>query len=175
MLLDMIGDKDLVIRREAGSTPWLVDIVWSAAAELGHRSVFSNEEAAVDDDHVPFIRAGIPAVDIIDLDYAAGTPPRIRSRTSAPESADRRRCRARRAARYRSEAALKLPVQHRFDPRLTAGAQTFDAKHDHRSPDQRKPDRLLAAEWFVSTRVPRPNWMVGAMNCRMPMAESGTR
>ena len=44
VLLDMIGDKDLVIRREAGSTPWLVDIVWSAAARLGHRSVFSNEE-----------------------------------------------------------------------------------------------------------------------------------
>ena len=35
VLLDMIGD-DLVIRREARSTPWLVDIVWSAAARLGH-------------------------------------------------------------------------------------------------------------------------------------------
>ena len=71
VLLDMIGDKDLIIRRDSASTPWLVDIVWAAAARLGHRGVFSNELTAVDDDHMPFITAGIPAVDIIDLDYSA--------------------------------------------------------------------------------------------------------
>jgi glutaminyl-peptide cyclotransferase len=71
VLLDMIGDKNLVIRRDANSTPWLVDIVWNAAARLGHRSIFSNELTSIDDDHMPFLRAGIPAVDIIDLDYPA--------------------------------------------------------------------------------------------------------
>jgi Zn-dependent M28 family amino/carboxypeptidase len=71
ILLDMIGDKNLVIRRDAASTPWLVDAVWSAAARIGHRSVFSNELTTIDDDHMPFVLAGIPAVDIIDLDYAA--------------------------------------------------------------------------------------------------------
>ena len=71
VLLDMIGDKDLVIRREAGSTPWLVDIIWAAAARLGHGNVFSNELTAVEDDHMHFITAGVPAVDIIDLDYPA--------------------------------------------------------------------------------------------------------
>lgn len=71
VLLDMIGDKDLLIRREAGSTPWLVDIIWAAAARIGHKGVFSNELTAVEDDHMPFIMAGVPAVDIIDLDYAA--------------------------------------------------------------------------------------------------------
>ena len=71
ILLDMIGDKDLVIRRDANSTPWLVDIVWNAAARAGHRTVFSNELTSIDDDHMPFVRAGIPSVDIIDLDYAA--------------------------------------------------------------------------------------------------------
>jgi glutaminyl-peptide cyclotransferase len=71
VLLDMIGDKDLVIRRDASSTSWLVDIVWSAAARLGHGKVFSNEVTAVEDDHVPFIMAGVPSVDIIDLDYPA--------------------------------------------------------------------------------------------------------
>ena len=71
VLLDMIGDKNLIIRRDAASTPWLVDIVWNAAARIGHRSVFSNELTSVDDDHMPFIRAGVPAVDIIDLDYPA--------------------------------------------------------------------------------------------------------
>ena len=71
ILLDMIGDKDLRIRRDAISTRWLVDIVWSAAARLGHGSVFVDEETSIDDDHVPFVSAGIPAVDIIDLDYPA--------------------------------------------------------------------------------------------------------
>jgi Zn-dependent M28 family amino/carboxypeptidase len=71
VLLDMIGDRNLLIRRDSASTPWLVDIVWAAAARVGHRSVFSNELTAVEDDHIPFITAGVPAVDIIDLDYPA--------------------------------------------------------------------------------------------------------
>ncbi len=68
MLLDMIGDRNLTIRREANSTRWLTDIVWGAAAKLGHRA-FMSEETTVEDDHVPFLKAGVPSVDIIDLDY----------------------------------------------------------------------------------------------------------
>jgi Zn-dependent M28 family amino/carboxypeptidase len=71
VLLDMIGDRNLVIRRDSNSTPWLVDIVWDTAARLGHRAVFSNELTTIDDDHMPFLRAGVPAVDVIDLDYPA--------------------------------------------------------------------------------------------------------
>jgi Zn-dependent M28 family amino/carboxypeptidase len=68
VLLDMVGDVNLMIRRESLSTPWLVDVVWAAAARLGHRAVFSSELTTVEDDHVAFLRAGVPAVDIIDLD-----------------------------------------------------------------------------------------------------------
>jgi hypothetical protein len=68
VLLDMIGDRDLRIRRDANSAPWLVDIVWAAAARLGHAGTFSNELTTVEDDHIPFVRAGIPAVDVIDLE-----------------------------------------------------------------------------------------------------------
>ncbi len=68
VLLDMIGDKDLVIRRDSNSTPWLVDIVWAAAARLGHRAIFSNELTSIEDDHIPFLLAGVPAVDILDLE-----------------------------------------------------------------------------------------------------------
>jgi Zn-dependent M28 family amino/carboxypeptidase len=68
VLLDMIGDRDLQIRRDANSTPWLVDIVWAAAAKIGHSATFSNDLTTIEDDHVPFLRAGVPAVDIIDLD-----------------------------------------------------------------------------------------------------------
>lgn len=71
VLLDMIGDKDLMLRREAASTRWLVDVIWSTAAQLGHGGVFSNEVLPVEDDHLPFLAAGVPAVDIIDLDYPA--------------------------------------------------------------------------------------------------------
>jgi len=68
VLLDMIGDKNLLVKRDANSTPWLVDIIWNTAGRLGYRSSFSMEVGAVEDDHVPFLRAGIPSVDIIDFD-----------------------------------------------------------------------------------------------------------
>jgi glutaminyl-peptide cyclotransferase len=68
ILLDMIGDRNLTIRRESNSTRWLTDIVWAAAKKLGHRA-FMDEETTVEDDHIPFLKAGVPAVDIIDLDY----------------------------------------------------------------------------------------------------------
>jgi glutaminyl-peptide cyclotransferase len=68
VLLDMIGDRDLKVRRDANSTPWLVDSLWAAAAKLGHSGTFSNELTTIEDDHVPFLRAGVPAVDIIDLE-----------------------------------------------------------------------------------------------------------
>jgi Zn-dependent M28 family amino/carboxypeptidase len=68
VLLDMIGDSNLVIRRDSNSTPWLVDIIWAAAERLNHRAAFSNELTSIEDDHIPFLRAGVPAVDVIDLD-----------------------------------------------------------------------------------------------------------
>ena len=68
VLLDMIGDRDLVIRRESYSTPWLVDAVWGAAARSGHAGTFITELTTVEDDHINFVRAGVPSVDVIDLD-----------------------------------------------------------------------------------------------------------
>ena len=71
ILMDMIGHKNLTIERDAMSTPWLVDIIWAAAARLGHRNVFTSTIGAFEDDHGPFIGAGVPAVDIIDLNSYA--------------------------------------------------------------------------------------------------------
>jgi Zn-dependent M28 family amino/carboxypeptidase len=68
VLLDMVGDRELIIRRESYSTPWLVDAIWSAAARIGHGGTFISELTTVEDDHVNFVRAGVPAVDVIDLD-----------------------------------------------------------------------------------------------------------
>jgi peptidase M28-like protein len=71
VLLDMIGDRNLTIRRDTNSTRWLTDTVWASAMKLGHRSSFLPDETTIDDDHMPFLKAGIAAVDIIDLDYPA--------------------------------------------------------------------------------------------------------
>lgn len=68
ILLDMIGDRSLTIRREMNSTRWLTDIVWATAKKLGHKQ-FMDEETTVEDDHIPFLKAGVPSLDIIDLDY----------------------------------------------------------------------------------------------------------
>ncbi len=68
VLLDMIGDRALTIRRDPNSTRWLTDIIWATARRLGHRQ-FLDEEMAIEDDHLPFLKAGVPAVDIIDLEY----------------------------------------------------------------------------------------------------------
>jgi glutaminyl-peptide cyclotransferase len=70
VLVDMIGDRDLRILRESNSTRWLTDVIWAAARRL-NRPEFAAEEIAIEDDHLPFLRAGVPAVDLIDLDYPA--------------------------------------------------------------------------------------------------------
>jgi glutaminyl-peptide cyclotransferase len=68
VLVDMIGDRQLTIKRDTYSTPWLNDIIWSAARRL-NRPEFVNDTTMIEDDHLPFIEAGVPAVDIIDLEY----------------------------------------------------------------------------------------------------------
>ena len=72
ILFDMIGARDLKIRRETDySAPWLMDLVWAAARKLGHADTFLNSDGPVGgDDHLPFAKAGVPSIDIIDLqDY----------------------------------------------------------------------------------------------------------
>jgi glutaminyl-peptide cyclotransferase len=68
ILVDMIGDRELVIKRESRSTRWLTDAIWSAAKRL-NRPEFSDDAIAVEDDHLNFVEAGVPAVDLIDFEY----------------------------------------------------------------------------------------------------------
>ena len=69
VVVDMIGDRKLNIRRDPISTPWLTDLLWGSARRLGHRAHFLDDPLAVEDDHVPFLKAGIPSALIIDFDY----------------------------------------------------------------------------------------------------------
>jgi len=74
LLVDLVGEFDQQFPIEGysnQSAPELVTDIWSAAAELGYAEQFPMEvRSAIIDDHLPFIQRGIPAVDIIDLNYA---------------------------------------------------------------------------------------------------------
>ena len=72
VLVDMIGDKDLLVKRETNSTPYLATAILDAARRLG-RTEFSDEPYPVEDDHLEFLAAGVPSVDIIDLEYYASS------------------------------------------------------------------------------------------------------
>jgi glutaminyl-peptide cyclotransferase len=69
ILLDMVGDKDLKIPREENSTRRIVDAIWATARELGYERHFPNEDHNLSDDHIPFLEAGVDAVDLIDFEY----------------------------------------------------------------------------------------------------------
>lgn len=69
ILADMIGDKDLNLYQETNSTPWLRELSLKAATNLGHKSHFLGPEGGIEDDHLPFAQAGVPVLDLIDLDY----------------------------------------------------------------------------------------------------------
>jgi Zn-dependent M28 family amino/carboxypeptidase len=71
VLVDMIGARSLRIMRETASTKWLTDTIWAGAARLGYGSTFVDESTRIEDDHIPFLEAGVQAVDIIDLEYPA--------------------------------------------------------------------------------------------------------
>jgi len=71
VLIDMIGDRDLRMRRDTNSTPWLTDILWREAKRQNLDDHFIADSTKIEDDHLPFLAAGVPAVDIIDLDYEA--------------------------------------------------------------------------------------------------------
>ncbi len=71
LLVDMIGDRDLDIRRDTNSTPWLTNIIWDTAKQKDLDDYFVPDSTRIEDDHLPFLAAGIPSVDIIDLDYEA--------------------------------------------------------------------------------------------------------
>ena len=69
ILFDMIGDADLSFPKDGNSTAWLNDIIWETAAEIGHSQQFAGGSQFMEDDHLPFTRRGVAAIDLIDYDY----------------------------------------------------------------------------------------------------------
>jgi glutaminyl-peptide cyclotransferase len=74
ILLDYVGNRGLFLPREGTSTEALWNRLLVAAREAGAEPFFSSEEGtAIEDDHTPFLRAGVPAVDLIDWRYPGHT------------------------------------------------------------------------------------------------------
>lgn len=70
VLVDMVGDSDLTLPQEGNSDRTLVRSIWDTAERLGYGDVFRHDTGvSILDDHIPFVQAGIPSVDIIDIDY----------------------------------------------------------------------------------------------------------
>jgi Zn-dependent M28 family amino/carboxypeptidase len=67
ILVDMVAGRQLHILEESNSTPWLREIVFKKAQQLGYAGSFDGGQFPVEDDHLPFVKEGVAAVDIIDL------------------------------------------------------------------------------------------------------------
>jgi hypothetical protein len=68
ILADIVGSRELRIKRDANSDKALTDMLWSTANRLGYSGVFVNMPTAIDDDHQSFSTRGVKTVDIIDLE-----------------------------------------------------------------------------------------------------------
>lgn len=71
LLADIVGGKTARFRREDNSTKALTDLVWGTAAKFGYSNVFVNDPTEVKDDHLSFLKRGVPSVDVINLETSA--------------------------------------------------------------------------------------------------------
>lgn len=89
ILLDMVGDADLqfpIERFSSANASAIVDKVWTAAQKVGATAFVRTEGQAITDDHLPFLRKGIPVIDVIDFTYpqwhtTADTPEHCRAKS----------------------------------------------------------------------------------------------
>ena len=70
--VDMIGDSNLDLLKNPNGSHTLTSLIWEVAADKGYGKHFLNDQLAIDDDHIPFYRRGVNAVDLIDFNYGPG-------------------------------------------------------------------------------------------------------
>lgn len=70
--VDMIGDADLRLVYEGNSDPGLRHAVWEIGAELGYAAQFPRRIGYIEDDHIEFLKVGIPSLGLIDFEYGPG-------------------------------------------------------------------------------------------------------
>ena len=65
--VDMIGDKNIRLLWDTSSAASLRRMVWDIADSLGYRQYFPREGGPIEDDHLPFLEAGVRALDLINF------------------------------------------------------------------------------------------------------------
>ena len=89
IILDFVGDRRLAFPRERNSDRTLWSRLRRAAGRVGHGRHFpARERSGILDDHVPFVRAGVPAIDLIDFDFACWHRPCDNLSAVSPRSLD---------------------------------------------------------------------------------------
>jgi Zn-dependent M28 family amino/carboxypeptidase len=68
LLADLVGGRNLHVKKESYSTKSLTDLVWAVADRLGYQNVFLEQESTIEDDHLSFLSRKVPSMDVIDLD-----------------------------------------------------------------------------------------------------------
>ena len=68
-VMDMIAATDVNILRDTNSTPWLLDLIYTAAEQGGYQSHFYALQGGEEDDHMPFVKRGVPCADVIGVPY----------------------------------------------------------------------------------------------------------
>ena len=67
--LDMLGDRDLSVSIPANGSKSLARIAYHAARRIGEDRLVTLSDILVKDDHLAFLEAGYPAIDLIDFEY----------------------------------------------------------------------------------------------------------
>jgi len=71
VLLDFVGERGLRLPREGSSDVRLWERLRGAARRVGAGRVFPDRaQGVITDDHTPFLRRGVPSIDLIDFDFA---------------------------------------------------------------------------------------------------------
>jgi len=70
VLLDFVANKQLAIPYEASSNAEMWADLREAAERVGSDSAFPDtQQGVVEDDHTPFLRRGVPSIDLIDFNF----------------------------------------------------------------------------------------------------------
>ncbi len=69
ILHDMVGDSDLLVTFPSDSPPELARLFFQSSEALGYRSHFGLYRGQILDDHVPLNQAGIPTINVIDIQF----------------------------------------------------------------------------------------------------------
>lgn len=78
ILLDMVGDREAVFMKEAGSVQYaqdIVDLVWNIASQVNASAFVPKQGEGIYDDHIPLNQAGIKTIDIIDEELVGADTP----------------------------------------------------------------------------------------------------